>query len=316
MTMSIKAIYDQRREKNQRDLDNRIKDLYEKSPRIKEIDKRTRKINFERMQALISKQDVSELTKEFNQLKAEKASILQSLGYKEDYLEMKYHCDLCKDTGVHDGKTCTCKKKLLAQKLYDQSEIEERIAKENFQRFNPSIFRKSRQANEDISPYENIKIIYNNMQRYVHNFDKGSPSLYLYGNVGTGKTYMVNCVAKALMDKGVSVLYQSSNDLSDLLATYKFMNYQDKLQNKSKVDLVYNVDVLIIDDLGTENINDVTKSNLFEVINKRIVKNKSTIISSNIEIYDLEAFYDKRIFSRIVGEYTPVRFYGSDLRMV
>lgn len=315
MAQSINSILEQRRTKNERDLENRIDRIYKKSPRIKEIDKEIRRINFDRMDYILRSRDTEELTNRVSMLRQEKQELLSSLGIDESYFEMKYYCDICKDTGDINGQICQCKKQLMIEALHDQSSIKERIKKENFSRFALSKFSKVRQPNKDLSPYDNMKILRKNIDIYLNSFGKGSPSLYLYGSVGTGKTFMVNCIAKELMDKNYSVLYQSADDLLQTLADYKFMYYEEKKNHQAKIEYIFDVDVLIIDDLGTENTNELTRSNLFEVINKRIVSSKPTIISSNLNSDDLKQRYDSRIYSRIIGEYNMLHFYGNDLRM-
>jgi len=314
MSKSVDQILYERRMENQRRLDDRFEEVYKKQPRIKDIDKEIKELNLQRIDYRIRGIDDKLLESKLKSLKAERLDLLGDLGLDDSYLKMTYHCNICKDKGIYKGKSCQCRKKLLAEKLYDQSMIYERISKENFSTFNINLFRKSRQENEPISPYENMKSILEAIRNYLNKFEKGATNLYFFGNVGTGKTFMINCIAKELMDKGVSVLYQSSGELLEFLNSYIFMFNKDKAENKSKLDLIFDVDVLIIDDLGAEYKNDVSLANLFEVINKRLVANKTTIISSNISIFDLDSVYDKRISSRIMGEYQPLRFYGNDIR--
>lgn len=315
MAISIEQELHQRRVENERQLNQRKNEVYKKAPRLKEIEEEMRFLNLKRIDQVINSEDFSGTLAQISKLKKEQESIFHEIGIDESYLELKYFCSICKDTGIHERKACICRKRLLAQKLYDQSMIEERIKKENFSTFNANLFRKARQSNEDISPYENIVSIKRDLQNILSKKDKKLPNMYFYGKVGTGKTFMINCVAKELMDQGTPVLYQSSNDMLNFLNSYQFMYTEDKKEHKAKVDLIYDVDVLIIDDLGTEMVTDVTRSNLFEVINKRMVAEKTTIISSNIMIYDLQQHYDARISSRIMGEYTPLEFFGNDIRM-
>ena len=315
MALSVKEILDRRRMESEEKNRKKIAAVYEANPRLKEIDKLVQKLNIQRINDRINGLATEKTTNEVLKLRREKDQILSKLGIEAKDLEPSYFCEECKDTGSVNGKTCSCKKQLITKKLYDQSEIENRIKKENFSKFKPDLFRKSRQADEDESPYENIQRIRKNMESFLDNFGVGSPNLYFFGQVGTGKTFMVNCIAKELMDKGVAVLYQSSNELHEFLGSYRFMYPDQKAQFKDKNDLIYNVDVLVIDDLGTEHITEVSKSNLFEVINRRIISQKTTIISSNIDIYEIDSYYDKRISSRIMGEYKPVLFYGNDVRL-
>ncbi|MDO5026539.1 MAG: ATP-binding protein [Tissierellia bacterium] len=314
MPISIEKELHLRRVENEEQLKKRQEEVYKKLPQVEKIDQELRRLNFKRIEEALNSRDYSASVSKIKDLKEKKDLVLKAHGYDPSYLELKYHCDICKDRGVVNNKACICRKKLLAEKLYDQSSIKNRIMKENFSTFNPRLFRKSIQEGEDISPYANIIGIRDDLKNLLQKKGKKLPNMYFFGKVGTGKTFMINCIAKELMDQGVPVLYQSSNDMLNFLNSYQFMYPEEKRDNKAKVDLIYDIDVLIIDDLGTEMVTEVTKSNLFEVINKRIISEKTTIISSNIMIYDLGQVYDSRISSRISGEYTPIEFYGNDVR--
>ena len=88
----------------------------------------------------------------------------------------------------------------------------------------------------------------------------------------------------------------------------------------SFVDNIYenilNVDLLIIDDLGTEGKNGIKLTELFNILNTRLLNNKSTktIISTNLSLQNLFNNYDERIVSRIVGNYNICYFFGDDIR--
>lgn len=315
MDYSVSNILEKRRQKNKRDKDRRVRQVYDRLPRIKEIDGQIQRLNLESVNTIIYGGNLETMQDKISKLNQEKEKILRENGLDKSYMEERYHCDICQDTGLVKGKSCSCKKQLKIEKLYDLSSIDKRIKRENFNKFNEALFRKQRMANEELSPYENIIKIKKSMEFYCSHFAVGSPNLYFYGPVGTGKTYMINSMAKELLDRGVSVLYQSASELTEYLSSYTFMYSEEKKLNREKADFIYKADLLIIDDLGTEFINELTKSNLFEVINKRIVNGRTTIISSNIAPYELENYYDARIYSRIMGEYRPYEFFGNDLRM-
>ena len=128
-----------------------------------------------------------------------------------------------------------------------------------------------------------------------------------------GKTFMSNCIANELLKNGKTVLYQTAPVMLDSIIDYRFgknneFNYNDLL----------NVDLLIIDDLGTENLNNIKLSELFNILNTRLLNQNhhitKTIISTNLSLNNLFKTYDERIFSRLVGYYNICRFFGEDLR--
>lgn len=127
---------------------------------------------------------------------------------------------------------------------------------------------------------------------------------------------MSNCIADELLKKGKTVLYQTSPVLLESVIDYKMS------KNKSSLDNIYNsvlnCDLLIIDDLGTESLNSMKLSELFTILNTRILnlnnKITKTIISTNLDLNDIFRIYEERIGSRIIGYYDIYRFFGEDLR--
>jgi DNA replication protein DnaC len=127
---------------------------------------------------------------------------------------------------------------------------------------------------------------------------------------------MSNCIANELLKKGKTVLYQTSPVLLESVIDYKMS------KNKSSLDNIYNsvlnCDLLIIDDLGTESLNSMKLSELFTILNTRILnlnnKITKTIISTNLDLNDIFRIYEERIGSRIIGYYDIYRFFGEDLR--
>lgn len=312
----IQDILAQRRQKSEIELDNRLEQIYKKVPELKEIEKNLQALNLQRIQNLIYGLDVDRLTLDINKLLSKKDELIIKNSINPKDFEIQHTCELCKDTGVYNRKTCSCKKQLMLENVYTQSSISERVKYENFDRFNLNIFRKDRMSNEIISPYENMKKNLHNMKVYAETFNSKSLNLYIFGPVGTGKTFMSMCIAKKVMDRGFSVIYQSASELIDNLTTYQFMNANEKLNYRKNIDLLYNSDLLIIDDLGTEIISEISKSVLVEIVNQRLVKRKPTIISSNIDIDDIDDYYGARLFSRIMGQYETVKFYGNDVRLL
>ncbi len=131
-----------------------------------------------------------------------------------------------------------------------------------------------------------------------------------------GKTFMSNCIAQELLKKGKTVLYQTAPVLLESVIDYK-MNKQ-KNYNDNIYKSVLSVDLLIIDDLGTESLNSMKLSELFTILNTRILNLNNritkTIISTNLSIRDIFSTYEERIGSRIAGYYDIYYFFGDDLR--
>ncbi|MDO5717388.1 MAG: ATP-binding protein [Tissierellia bacterium] len=305
------------REKNLRIQDVRTKEVYDRIPRIKEIDGEFKLIGLKLAKSILESRNlIPQLKRESEELQKEKRELLESHGYPADYLELKYDCEICKDTGSVNSRNCQCKKRLLAEKLYSMSGIERIIELENFDNFDLKLFRSNRNESERASPREMMAIYKDDAMRYVENFSKlKRRNRFYYGPVGTGKTYLCNSIAKGLLDRNYTVIYQISSKLINFITDYNFARAENKLDMKMKYDMLLNCDLLIIDDLGTEVSSPINTAHLFEIINDRIISDKATIISTNLNVKDIKTHYDDRIFSRILGEYDLYNIFGDDLRI-
>lgn len=185
---------------------------------------------------------------------------------------------------------------------------------QNFSTFDESIFSTQREDSSGVSPQENILEILSICEGFVMNFDKDNDeNMLFYGDTGLGKSFMCNCVAKELLDKGYLVIYQTAFKMFEIIEEYKFKNSDDHI-TKDNYNNLFDCDLLIIDDLGTELTNSFTNSELFNILNTRLLSGKKTIISTNLSPMQLGDIYAQRIFSRIFDRFRMVKFIGNDLR--
>lgn len=314
---SLLIEYDEKRRIADLELDRRKAEVYAKIPRLEEIENEINKISINKAKSILNeKNDVNIFDEKINNLKMEKENILK----KENIdLSKKYECNICKDTGYiqkENMKTvmCSCLKQKLLNLSYNKSNLSD-IKKDNFDNFNINLF--SNQGNN--SPQKNILAIKNACLKFIENFDDlNAKNLLFIGNTGLGKTFMSNCIANELLKKGKTVLYQTSPVLLETIVDNKFNKY--KTQNADEFyNNVLTVDLLIIDDLGTECLNSMKLSELFTILNTRILnlnnKPTKTIISTNLTIEQIFKIYEERIGSRIAGYYDIYQFFGQDLRL-
>ncbi len=318
--MSIEDIlhdYERLRLSNNRTLQNRKNEIYSRIPRIREIDAENSLSYISAAKMKLnnkSANEISSIKQKNRERTAEKKKLLLENGFPEDYLEPIYNCPVCKDTGFIDQKRCKCFLDKIIDGLYLQSNLKNIFEKENFDTFSLDYYSKEIPAQKAFSPYDNVKNILDKTHEIIKDFEsnKGCANILIYGETGLGKTFLTNCIAKELLDGGHSVFYLSANELfEDILAGYKMNN------NKSYSDLynyIYNCELLIIDDLGTELTNNFVLSELFEIINKREITDKSTLVSTNLSIKQLRDRYSERIMSRIVDNYTVFNIYGDNIR--
>jgi DNA replication protein DnaC len=170
----------------------------------------------------------------------------------------------------------------------------------------------SKSKKDGISPYEKMKSVYNKCVKYAQTFDLDSLSLYFYGRTGLGKTHLSLAIANEAIKKGYTVVYGSVINFLNKIEKEKFGRAEDLDTENMLID----VDLLILDDLGAEFTTALSTSVLYNIINSRICKGVPTIISSNLDFHELKERYPESVASRIIGTYTGVNFVGDDVRQI
>lgn len=313
---AIMRAYGQQQLKNRHEQEKRIEEIYKRLPVMKELDDSisTRAVACARRLLDGDKGALKELRDEIADLREQKGILLRSSGYTDDYMEMQYVCNECKDTGYHEGRKCHCFRQAEMKYLYAQSNIEELVAIENFSAFSYEYYDDARLLpvlNRTIRQY--MGQVVETCKKFVADF-KDHGNLLFTGPTGVGKTFLTNCIAKELIDQYYSVIYLSANDLFEVFSKNRFDN-QTEDDMKGMYQYILDCDLLIIDDLGTELNNSFTSSELFYCINERLNTNKSTIISTNHPINELRDRYTERITSRLISRYTVIPLYGDDIRI-
>ncbi|MBS5787956.1 MAG: ATP-binding protein [Clostridioides difficile] len=313
--------YEERRDENELLLEKRKKQVYNRFPQIKGIDDEISLIGLKLAKSvLINPNDresiVHKSREEIEALRARKCKVLADNNIPDNYLEMKYHCNMCKDKAfLPNGEKCNCFKQEIINEAYKMSNIENVLNKENFSNFNLEIFSTEKSKERGVSPRENIFEILTYCEDYVHNFNPiQSNNILFYGSTGLGKTYMCNCIAKDLLDKGYLVIYQTSFRILEILEDYKFRRDSEGKISEENYKNLFDCDLLIIDDLGTELTNTFTSSELFNIVNTRLTAGKSIIISTNLTPSQIGETYTQRTLSRILDQFKIYDFFGSDLR--
>lgn len=299
----------------------RKQEIYSLVPRIKEIEKEISTLGVMTSKEILKNSSDMEkilhnLKTKIENLKQEKAILMTENNLPLDYADIKYDCKNCNDTGyLPNGQKCNCFKQALIKVAYKMSNIERLLAKENFQTFNIELFSNESYEDERLTPRANMRFIANVCEGFVINFDKDNEeNLLFYGTTGLGKTFMCNCIAKSLLDKGKIVLYQTAFNILDVIRSYKFKDSASVPTADLTYNLLFTADLLIIDDLGTELTTSFSNTEMFNIINSRLVAGKKTIISTNHHPRQLSDMYSDRFFSRIFGKFIELKFYGDDLR--
>ena len=312
---TIMREYSRRQAASQRQLTAHREEIYEKLPRVREIDEAVASLCANQARALLNKDRdaVSDLKARVFRLSEERTALLLANGYPADYLELTHSCPKCQDTGYIDGRKCTCFKRAEVDLLYAQSNLQQVLQKENFGHFSFDCYSDTiKNEATGLSARETARRAYDTAKSFVDDFDRSFRNLFLYGNTGVGKTFLSHCIAKDLLDSAHFVLYFSAFDLFDQMAKSAFSHEE---RGTDAENYLYGCDLLIIDDLGTELTNSFVSSQLFLCINERLMRQKATIISTNLTLEQFSDTYSERTFSRIASNYTLLKLIGDDIRI-
>lgn len=287
-------------------LSDRKETLYRQVPAYAEIDKQIASVSVEQGKKLLNGDSdaLHELHDRLEILKGEKEALLLANHFPLDYLDPPYQCKDCKDTGYIVSKKCHCLKQKIISVLYRQSGIQSSLREHNFSTLSFQYYK-----GDDLKRFEQTVL---SCKKFVKNFNSDYHNLFFYGTVGTGKSFLSECIADELIQNGYSVLYFSSASLFDLLAAQTFYHKEDA----TSLEDLYDCDLLIVDDLGTELTNQFVSSSFFAFINERHLAKKATIISTNLSLEELRDRYSDRVFSRITSHYDLFKLTGPDIRMM
>ena len=315
----ILSEYEKIRDKSIKEYEERKREIYSFVPRIKEIEVAMAKISIAASKKIFENTEnqaeiLEEAENSIKRLQQEKAFLLTENNIPLVYMEIHYNCKFCKDTGfLKNGEKCSCFIQKMLNESYKMSNLNDVLGRENFDTFNLDLFSKAPFKEEALNPWENMKNILDTSLKFTRDFDKKYENLLFYGNTGLGKTFLCNSIAKELLDKGKIVVYQTSFKILEILEKKKFAKSENPIDDFS-YDMLFSSDLLIIDDLGTEMNNSFTNSEIFNIINTRLLESKNMIISTNLTPIEIRKIYSDRISSRIFGNFKIINFFGPDIR--
>ncbi|HZK34333.1 MAG TPA: ATP-binding protein [Bacillota bacterium] len=263
------------------------------------------------------RQEVKE--EDIENIRRQEKKLLVDNAYPEDYLSIRFSCKICKDTGYTGDlvkEKCTCLIQKLIEQFYNQSNLTD-VEGENFATFDENVFPDKPLRENGPTQREYMLQLRKLFTNYSKEFPNNPKKNILFtGKTGLGKTFLLNCLAKALLDKGFSVLKITSYNLFEQL-------FDNAMRNRGEgdqllKDRIFTVDVLIIDDVGTETKrNNITAEDLFNILNERYLRKKHTFISTNLTLQDLQEWYSDRVTSRLFDKDNTmlIRFSGQDIRL-
>lgn len=317
---SVRQDFEKKRINAQALLEQHQKEVYAKCSLIEDIDKVLSMTGINVYRAAITSGEnldtaIEKLKKENLELQKQKRELLLMNGYPEDYLQIKYECENCKDEGYVGINMCDCFRKELVRRSYETSGLGKDLSKQTFSSFKLTYYSDKKDENGQ-SPREHMKGIVDKAKKYVSDFGKqGKESNLLFvGASGLGKTHITSAIAKEIIDKGYSVVYDSAQNI---VSAFEMGRFEKDETASGRAQRFFDCDLLIIDDLGTEFINSFTQSCLYNLVNTRINTGKPMIISTNLDnMTKFKKTYDDRITSRLVGCFRMFQFKGNDIRIL
>ena len=301
--------FENKRIKNESLRDARLIEVYSKIPELRAIDKELAGTGAKIMALALGGKDVlsaklDELKSRNQELQRNRALLLSSKGYSDNYTDLHYDCALCQDYGVSNGKLCSCYKNRLIEEQFKLSGISNLVKKQSFETFSLDVYENKEEMGELLDFAKN----------YVSDFASIKENILFAGGTGLGKTHLSTAIAKTLIEKGYNVIYETAQNIF-----FDFDNdrFRDRFSDSEPESQRYlDCDLLIIDDLGSEAINSFTVSCLYNIINTRLNKNLPIIASTNLNSKEIRDKYHDRITSRLFGEFTIKIFQGNDLRKI
>lgn len=329
--------YDNIRTANQHILNERYEEVYRLAPEYTEIEQEIINISMEAARGRIlgqstdssslesnynnsgSQGESSKLHSKLSELNNRKIQCLIRIGKPADYLSPVYTCPLCKDTGYIGQERCSCFKKKAIDLVYQDSNLKNITDSENFDTFSYEWYADNNpNPANGLTPLQNARQAVDLAKDFTAKFDEEFSNILLYGTTGAGKTFLTNCIARELLNSTHSVIYLTAVEFFDKLSNKDFNKDYGKADTSDRFDTDYltECDLLIIDDLGTEIGNSYTSSKLFYIINERLLRKKSVIISTNLSLKELRDSYSDRVFSRITSAYKLIPLFGDDIRVL
>ena len=312
---SILRQYEEHQTRNRHLHDQRLHHIYETVPGYQALDEAVASTSVAQGKKMLAGDTnaLAQLKDQLKDLAQKRAALLLENGYPADFLDPIYDCPDCQDTGYVDNRKCICFRRAISEHLYTQSNIRELLKTASFDAFSLDYYPED-MVNEATgqTARQSAATALQRSKDFVQNFDHSFENLFIYGDTGVGKTFLTYCIAKELLDSMHSVIYYSAFDLFDAFARNTFSN-SDTTEGEN--DYILNCDLLIIDDLGTELTNSFVASQFFLCINERILRKKSTVISTNLTLGSFMDTYSERVFSRVSSNYTMIKLIGKDIRI-
>lgn len=308
---------DRRRMNQQLALSGRLDEIGQKIPEVIEVRRKLAMTSAEISKLILQKNTdiaagIAKIEEVNLQLQQKEKDLLRAGGYPEDYLELKYDCPLCKDTGFVDGVRCQCLKEEMQRLSIEDLNRASPLKTSRFEDFDLSFYPNETDPETGQNPRIVMERVLRYCRQYAENFRTDSPGIFMFGYTGLGKTHLSLAIAGVVAKKGFSVAYGTAQDLLRRIENEHF----GRVEDAGTLETLLASDLLILDDLGAEFDSPFNKSTVYNILNNRLAASRPLIISSNLSAAEIEEKYTPRIVSRLFTQLVQMRFIGQDVRQL
>lgn len=291
---------------------------YQKVPALAALERRIAESGAAAVSAIGAGQDsaqlLARLARESGEAQAERARLLRENGFPPGYLQPGYRCPDCMDTGFVRGLRCECFKTLLRNMAYRELCMDAPMERSSFECFRLDYYGEENDPATGVSPRRHMEGVLAFCKAYADAFGPSAGSLLFYGPTGLGKTHLSLAIARQVIGQGFGVIYGSVQNLLGRMEREHFSRYGES--GAGTEESLLSCDLLILDDLGAEFPTSFSASAIYNIVNTRLNRALPTIVNTNLSPRQREEKYGERVSSRIIGNYTTLRFFGADIRQV
>ena len=303
--------------KEDRESENRqhLAEAYARVPRIREIDIQLRRTMAKAAQAAFlqgsdGRAEMDAVRQENLNLQRERARLAAEY-FEEGYLDDSPICASCGGSGYVGTAMCECLRELCRQEQKKEISILSG-SKETFSQFRLDYYSDRFDSGFGASHRTIMEKNFQTCRRYALTFSPTAGNLLFVGGTGLGKTFLSACIARAVADRGYSVVYETAGRLFSKLEQAKFSPTEESRREAARF---MECDLLIVDDLGTEMPGQFVTAALYSLLNDRILEGKPMVISTNLNVDEMARRYSPQIASRLHGGFSRLTFVGEDIRI-
>lgn len=318
LVLALQQEYAMRREENTRIFEQRTEQACAQCPGLRELLSTRRNALMSGVRRGLvahegpeSNANLAQIMERYN---LQVADALVKGGLSRDALQPIFTCQTCRDEGFvyEPGKRmCSC----FAQELTDRLTRELGLGGQNpqtFETYDETLFSDEMIPSYGVSQRQLMNKNRNLCLAYADSFPHTETrDLLFIGQSGLGKTFLLRAIAHRITQRGMLPCYTSAYHLLEVARKAYFENDGELFKPMMEASL------LLIDDLGTEPLmQNITITQLFNLLNERQLAGRRTVISTNLTISELKDRYTERISSRLLDSSGVRRltFVGEDVR--